>query len=348
MSTTLTSSWVGGGVKGRIRCVYSVSYTADRTQAIFTGTLYIDLDQYITDNYNSWAVSGDDGSHTGSNLAINLGSGGGSVAFYSNFSFQKYGDGTIAGSVSTLEAVGVTVSGTFTLDAGNLAPYFTNTNYSVRNVTPNSFYTTGIAAANNGTALTNVQVEVNTSASDTGASYFTSATWTDAQATGLQPATLYYYRCRVKNAGGYWSAWGPWKTMTTLSTIPGTPDAGWYFSDATQADFTIGGDTANNGGSAITSWDTQWSTNSDPSAGTIATGALHVTGLNPGTTYYARIRAVNANGVGPWSDVKAVTTLPGVSVNVGGVWKNAIPYVNVGGVWKPATRYVNVGGVWKQ
>ena len=34
-------------------------------------------------------------------------------------------------------------------------------------------------------------------------------------------------------------------------------------------------------------------------------------------------------------------------VRVGGVWKNATPYLNVGGTWKQADPKINVAGVWK-
>ena len=38
-----------------------------------------------------------------------------------------------------------------------------------------------------------------------------------------------------------------------------------------------------------------------------------------------------------------------ISVNDGGSWKNATPYVNDGGVWKPVQElWVNDGGTWKR
>lgn len=37
-----------------------------------------------------------------------------------------------------------------------------------------------------------------------------------------------------------------------------------------------------------------------------------------------------------------------VPINVGGVWKDSIPWINVGGVWKKCSQvWVNVGGIWK-
>jgi hypothetical protein len=353
---TLYGSWQGTSYQARIYCVYSVTYTADRTQAIYAISFGVEFGGSISDSVNTWAVSGDCGSASGSNIAYSIPSGGGTKIFRSGESAQKYGDAVVSASIDNVEAVGGgVISGTFTLDSGALAPYFTNTNYSVRNVTTTGFTTTGIAGNGNGGTLNGVQLEVNTSASDTGALYFTTASWVDATATGLTPGRTYYYRIRIRNSTYGYSAWGPWKTMTTASTIPDAPSSGWYFSNAGQTDLAIAGiaEGAFNGGAAVDQILVRYST--DPAFATYTdiplaagTTSVNITNLNPGTTYYVRIFAHNANGYSAPTPDKSATTLPGVMVNVGGVWKVALPYVNVGGIWKPATRFVNVGGVWKQ
>ena len=45
------------------------------------------------------------------------------------------------------------------------------------------------------------------------------------------------------------------------------------------------------------------------------------------------------------ADAASTTTVP---VNVGGTWKDAVPYINVNGTWKEATPYINVNGAWKE
>jgi len=355
---TQYSGWVGGGVKGRIRCDHTVTYTADRTQAIYDGKLYLEVDNYISDSVNSWAVGGNDGAHSGVNLPVVFGAGGGLKLVWA-FNFQLYGDGAVGLSVSGLEAVGVTVGGTFALDGGNLAPYLTNTNYAPIDVdvTASSFVISGIAANGNGTALNNVQMEVNTSASDVGASYFGPGTYSDATATGLTPNTTYYYRIRVHNAGGYWSAWGPWKTVKTGSAAPHAPDESWSISRIRQTSFeTTKPTVSDDGGLAVDKFRIRVNTSmTESQVGVIDTefnpgdpAPFLVQGLAPLTTYYARIQARNPNGYGPPTAWKSFTTLEGAWVNVAGVWKPAIIYVNVGGVWKIATRYNNVDGTWKQ
>lgn len=102
------------------------------------------------------------------------------------------------------------------------------------------------------------------------------------------------------------------------------------------------------GGSDILEWQVGYGTSSgSPQKYTKSSGTTVVNGASPGTTYYLWSRGRNAVGWGPWSARSAVTTYTGARVNVGGVWKNAVPYVRVNGVWKMAQPYVRSGGIWK-
>lgn len=351
---TLYGNWVGGSTNGRIVCVYSVSYTADRTQAIYQGTLYIETDQFTTDSVNTWLISGDDGVHSGSNIPISFGSGGGLKAFYSNFSFQKYGDGVLGARVSNIEAVGVDVTASFTLDSGALAPYLTS-DYSAVGITQTGFTITGVHATANGGTLNGMQLEVNTAANDTGALYFTTGTFANPVATGLAPNTSYYYRLRVKNSTYGYSAWGPWFVTKTLSTVPGAVADTFNIGSVGQYSFTIGDiPYPNNGGAAIDSIRARVNTSASDSGATDVDisgmpASIDITGLTPGTTYYVKLAVHNINGWGAFSSWREVTSQPGVQIKVAGTWKTAIIYVNVGGIWKPATRWVCISpGVWRQ
>lgn len=75
---------------------------------------------------------------------------------------------------------------------------------------------------------------------------------------------------------------------------------------------------------------------------------LIITGLLPGVKYYFKVRATNSVGTGPYSGIVNTTTIAGARVKVGGVWKQAIPYVRVAGVWKVARPWTKVVGVWKE
>jgi Fibronectin type III domain len=353
---TLYGAWEGTPYQARIYCVYNVSYTADHTQAIFSISFGIEFEGSVSDSTNTWAVSGDCGSASGSNISYSIPSGGGTKVFRSGESAQKYGDASVAGSVTGINAVGGgTINGSFTLESGALAPYFTDSTYSGSSITSTGATIGTWAAAANGGTLNNVQIQRNTSATDVGATTITKGSYGTTHAlTGLSPATTYYVRVRVSNSTYGYGAWGPWVAFTTAATIPSAPSDAWYFSSVNQTDISVAGITVPyNGGAALDQILVRYST--DPAFGTYtdiplagtATGTT-ISNLNPGTVYYVRVYAHNAIGYGPPSADKSTTTLPGVLVNVGGVWKTAVPYVNVNGIWKPATRYVNVGGVWKQ
>lgn len=357
---TLYGSWQGTPYSARIYCTYSVTYTADRTQAIYAISFGVEFEGSVSDSSNTWAVSGDCGSASGSNIAYSIPSGGGVKLFRTGESAQKYGDASVAGSISGVQAVGGgTISGSFTLDSGALAPYFTDGVYSASSIT-NTGATIGTwAATGNGGTLNNVQVQYNTSASATGATTITRGSYATSQAiTGLAPNTTYYARVRVSNNTYGYGAYGAWVSFKTLSGLPGAPSEAWAFSTVRQDTVDITGiSVPDNGGSAIdqilvrVSTDPAFGTYTDFTAGNVA--SVQVTGLIPGTLYYVRIYAHNANGYGAPTSTKSFTSLYGAQINVGGVWKDAVPYVNVGGVWKVAIRYNAIsngaGGVnWKQ
>lgn len=356
--TTLYGPWRGSGtVKGRIKITYVRTYINNQTGANFAGDINIEFDNSISDSVNTWSVSGDGPNSSGSNLAISLGSGGGTKkirSFDDNVNQYMFPEFTITTSVSGLEAVGATVNASLSFDMGNLLPFLNNTSYVAGSITSNGAVISGISGNANGDILTNVQVEYNTSASDAGAAYKALGSYaTSVSLAGLlYRATTYWYRVRVENGNG-WGQWGPWKSFTTLTTTPGAPSESFYVDTITQTDAKAQAlSIPDNGGAAIDQLLVRVNTSPVDAGATDYTSGgsspINLTGLQPGTLYYYRYIGHNANGYGPWSSWKSFTTLPGVSVKVGGVWKNATPYVNVGGVWKPAVRYVKVGGVWKQ
>lgn len=359
---TLYGSWQGSPYQARIFCTYNVTYTADRTQAIFAISFGVEFEGAVSDSSNSWSVSGDCGSASGSNVDYSIPSGGGTKWFRTGESAQKYGDASVSGSISGVQAVGGgTISGSFTLDAGALAPYFTDDVYSATSISSTGATIGSWAATGNGGTLNNTQVQYNTVASATGATTVTHGSYVTSKAlTGLATNTTYYARVRVSNNTYGYGAWGPWISFKTGAGLPGAPATTWSFSDVGQNSANIvGNSVASNGGSAITQWDTEYNTAPNSTGSTVLTTAVPLagplTGLNAGTTYYARIRAKNVNGAGPWSDWKSFTTLESAWVYVPSVgWRPAAAYVCISpGVWKLAQRYVAVdngsGGVnWKQ
>lgn len=355
--TTVYGPWAGSGYRGRIRLDYTRSYNADHTAAIFSGTFYGDFEGSVSDTSNSWSISGDLADDSGTNLTVSVPSGGGIEKIVAFPAFTKFGDATVACTLSGINAVGATMSGSFALDAGALAPYFTSTGYGATGVSATGWSHTGGAATGNGGTINGYQVEVNTAASDSGAVYFATTSAVYPVVTGRAPNTLYYYRIRPKNSTYGYGPWGPWKTVTTLSTVPSAPANTWFFSGSPgQTYFIIDGiSVPSNGGAALdqilvrVSTDPTFATYTDYSLSGSAYAAS-ITGLTPGTKYYVRIFAHNANGYSAPSADKSITTAPGSYTNVGGVWKTATPWVCTPiGAWRPAVQWVCVApGVWKQ
>lgn len=359
--TTLYSAWQGSPYQARIRLDYTVSYTADHTQAIFNCNFYAEFEGSVSDSVNTWATSGDGTDESGSNIAYSIPSGGGVKLFNTVPAFQKNTAASVSGRIDNVGAVGDgVITGTFSLPTGALAPYFTDGSYSADTITSTSARIIGWVATGNGGTLNNLQVEYNKAANSTGSTVITNGAYaTSRTITGLTPNTTYYARVRFSNNTFGYGAWGGWASFKTGSGLPGPPAESWSISSTEQDTVTaIGITVPDNGGSAVdgilfrintTASDTGASDTYAPAY--VVAGSIG--GLIPGTQYYMRLFAHNANGYSVGTAWKAFTTKEGAWVNVGGVWKQAVPYVNVGGVWKIAQRYVAVsngsGGVnWKQ
>jgi len=128
--------------------------------------------------------------------------------------------------------------------------------------------------------------------------------------TGLSPSTTYYYRVRSYNACAT-SSNSSVKNSKTLACVPRTPSAqsainvsfdsftARWSSVAGAIDYRL--DVARD--SSFTNWVLQ-----DWSVGNVT--SYNVTGLNPNTLYYYRVRSFNGCNASANSSVKSVTTSP--------------------------------------
>lgn len=169
----------------------------------------------------------------------------------------------------------------------------------------------------------------------------------DSTITGLSSGTGYYFWARVHNSVGY-SNYSPRLLVTTLDE-PDSPGI-VSFSEITQTSVRtkfIDGDT---GGTAILERQVGYSltTGNPTTTRTYTNPSTVVTGLSPAKKYYFRSRTRNSVGWSAWGPTSSFTTLAGVRINVGGVWKTAIPYVKVGGVWKVARPWGRQFGYWEE
>jgi Leucine-rich repeat (LRR) protein len=129
--------------------------------------------------------------------------------------------------------------------------------------------------------------------------------------SALSTITTYYWRVRATNARGD----GNWSEVWSLTTLPPIPEAPELSSpDDLATDQLLSLDLEWNEVDYAASYDVQFSTEDDFSTtiaddNTTAT-TYSVSGLSTLTTYYWRVRAVNANDTGEWSEIWSFTTFP--------------------------------------
>lgn len=162
----------------------------------------------------------------------------------------------------------------------------------------------------------------------------------------LLPGTTYYVKSQNFNAKG----WGVWSAVTSFTTwkippAPSTPVLSNIGQSTITAKFTGNG----SGGPPLLEWQLGYGT--DPTAPqTLITsnGVSNLINLQPGAKYYFWARGRNSVGWGKWSGRSQATLRAGARVPVGGVPKNAVPYVKYNGVWRPAVPRVKIAGMWKE
>ena len=133
---------------------------------------------------------------------------------------------------------------------------------------------------------------------------------TNQSVTGLTQGTQYYYRVRAVNASG---TSNNSNTQPVTTTEPPQPPVATAATNITQTSFQANW----NASTGATNYKLDVSTNSGFSSFVTGYNNLtvngtnqSVTGLTAGTTYYYRVRAVNANGTSGNSNVITTLTVP--------------------------------------
>lgn len=127
----------------------------------------------------------------------------------------------------------------------------------------------------------------------------------------LTPLHGHTYRARSRASQSY--GWGPWSAIATRVSHPhaNRPTLSEVQPNSARVSWTVNGNSA--GGPR---WTLQRASNSGFTSGVVTYGEtsqynLTMNGLQPGTTYYLRVRGANSGGTGSWSSTATLTTPPG-------------------------------------
>lgn len=203
----------------------------------------------------------------------------------------------------------------------SLAPPETPTSLSATALSTTSVSIAFTAGGANGSPITNYKYALSTNGGSTYGS-FTAVDPADITTpitiSGLTQNTAYYIKLKAVNDMGdsVASAAVSITTLnlaaapTSLSATPGTTTVSIAFSAGDQ------------GGSAITNYQYALSTDSGSTYGSFtalspadATSPITITGLASGTSYYAKLKAVNTEGAGAESSAVSFTTIATISVD---------------------------------
>lgn len=228
-----------------------------------------------------------------------------------------YQHSTTAGATPTGSQPKISIDNiSVTSTAASTAP--TLTTPTVSSITTSSAVLGATVSSNGGAALTERGTVWGTTASPTGNSIAEGGTTVAAfthSRTGLTANTAYTYRGYATNAAGTgYSADG------TFTTLPLAPTVGTG-SSVTSSDFTANWSHPTMGSASYT-YTVEVDNDNDFSSITTTVNSISssntseaITGLASGTTYYYRVKAVNAQGSSAWSSTSAGVTTSSASSN---------------------------------
>jgi hypothetical protein len=178
------------------------------------------------------------------------------------------------------------------------------------------------APANNGAAISSYTLDYSSDSGTSWTTHSSSLSTTSATVTGLTNGTSYIFRVLATNSAGS-SAYSSSSTAVTPAAVPGAPTAVTATRSGTSLAVSWTAPSSD-GGSAITDYTVEYSSNGGTSwsafAHTASTAtSIAITGLTTGNTYITRVTAENGVGAGTTSSSTAgvlIAVAPGAPTGV--------------------------------
>ncbi|HYL65689.1 MAG TPA: fibronectin type III domain-containing protein [Nitrosopumilaceae archaeon] len=236
---------------------------------------------------------------------------------YQNFVFNHWDDGTTSQARPITPTQTVTLTASYSTGTAPTAPG-APTGLTANTVSTSQINLSWTApASNGGSAITGYMIERSTDSGTTWSTIQsnTGSTATTFSDTGLTASTAYMYRVSAINAVGTSVPSNTASATTSGTTTAPQPPTGLTASTISTSQINLSWTTpSNNGGSAITGYKIERSTDSGTTWSTISANTASTsttfsdTGLTASTTYTYRVSAINAVGTSSPSNTASATT----------------------------------------